>query len=127
MDCKRSGIIGILAGVFGIIALSTCPAYCGETQASKVVVGYWKMDSDAQQVYLEITKDYLRSGNRPPVDIAIDDRDGRAVVRLAGRDIVAAVITVETSDRIIIHDQGSNAKDPFVRITKDDFEKGISG
>ena len=123
--CMFRRISGI-AILLVVVLFTAFSAHCGEKKASEIVIGYWKMDSDSNTVFLEITKDYLRNPDRKqPVDIAIDDRDGRAVIRLAGRDIVAAVVTVESEDRVIMHDQGSNARDPFVRISKEEFEAAI--
>lgn len=111
-----------------LIALLICFG-CGAKNSEKVL-GVWRTAETRDSVpeFIEIRKDKLIRDGGDAIDIALEDKDGKVAVRLAGTDQVLAVISVVDDKNIEIdfHGMFAGAKKKLVKSSADEMNAAFN-
>lgn len=98
---------------------------CGAKNSEKVV-GVWRIMGKQGIVpeFIEIRKDALLKDGGNPVDVVLEDKDGKVSIRQAGTDQVLAVITVVDDNNIEIAFQGmfAGGKEKLVKSSAKEMD-----
>lgn len=102
---------------------------CGAKNSEKVL-GVWRSAEKrgAAHGFIEIRKDKLIKDGNDSIDIALEDKDDKVSVRLAGTDQVLAVITVvdDKNIEIAFHGMFTGGKEKLVKSSADEMNAAFN-